>query len=84
MTNITEILRNTISNGDCLQLMPELPTRSVDFILTDPPYIVNYKSRDGRKIANDDNDEWLHPHLLKCTAYLQIIALQLGSVEKFI
>ena len=61
MTNSTEIFRNTISNGDCLQVMPELPARSVDFILTDPPYIVNYKSRDGRKIANDDNDEWLQP-----------------------
>lgn len=52
---------NTIINGDCLNLMPQLPARSVNFILTDPPYIVNYKSRDGRKIPNDDNEAWLQP-----------------------
>jgi len=27
-----------------------LPDKSVDFILTDPPYITNYRSRDGRKV----------------------------------
>jgi adenine-specific DNA-methyltransferase len=33
----------------------------VDFILTDPPYVARYRSRDGRKIANDDNADWLCP-----------------------
>lgn len=66
MTNGNEKLnqegfRNTIINGDCLNLMPQLPAECVNFILTDPPYIVNYKSRDGRKIINDNNDEWLEP-----------------------
>lgn len=55
------ILRNTILNADCLKALPMLPDRSVNFILTDPPYIVGYKSRDGRMIANDDNDAWLKP-----------------------
>jgi hypothetical protein len=27
----------------------------------DPPYIVNYRGRDGRKVANDDNAHWLRP-----------------------
>jgi site-specific DNA-methyltransferase (adenine-specific) len=54
-------LHNTILNGDCLKLLPELPARSVDFILTDPPYITRYKSRDGRIVPNDDNDRWLKP-----------------------
>jgi site-specific DNA-methyltransferase (adenine-specific) len=35
--------------------------RSVNFILTDPPYITRYKSRDGRVVPNDDNDKWLKP-----------------------
>ena len=52
---------NTILNGDCLDLMPQLAARSVNFILTDPPYITRYKSRDGRYVPNDDNDEWLKP-----------------------
>jgi hypothetical protein len=27
---------NTILCGDCIQVMPQIPTGSVDFILTDP------------------------------------------------
>ena len=54
-------LRNTIVNGDCLAILPQLATASVDFILTDPPYIAGYKSRDNRTIRNDDNAAWLAP-----------------------
>jgi adenine-specific DNA-methyltransferase len=52
---------NAILNCDCLNLLPNLPDESVNFVLTDPPYLVGYKSRDGRAIANDDNDRWLKP-----------------------
>jgi len=55
------LFRNTIVHGDCLAVLPRMPTRSVDFILTDPPYITRYKSRDGRIVPNDDNDRWLKP-----------------------
>jgi adenine-specific DNA-methyltransferase len=34
---------------------------SIDFVLTDPPYLANYRDRDGRSVANDDNAEWLDP-----------------------
>jgi adenine-specific DNA-methyltransferase len=57
----THILSNTILNADCLKALPMLHDRSVDFILTDPPYITRYKSRDGRTVLNDDNDNWLKP-----------------------
>ena len=53
--------RNTIVHADCLNFLPQIETRSVDFILTDPPYITRYKSRDGRIVPNDDNDAWLKP-----------------------
>lgn len=53
--------RNTLLQGDCLQLLPQLPAGSVQFILTDPPYITRYQSRDGRTVPNDDNDAWLQP-----------------------
>lgn len=53
--------KNSIIHADCLKALPMLPSKSVDFILTDPPYLVNYKSRDGRSIRNDDNDRWLKP-----------------------
>jgi adenine-specific DNA-methyltransferase len=53
---------NRIINGDCVSILPELPAESCDFVLTDPPYLVNYRSRDGRSIANDDHaGGWLKP-----------------------
>ncbi len=53
--------RNSILHADCLRALPMLPDRSIGFILTDPPYITNYRSRDGRSVRNDDNDKWLKP-----------------------
>jgi adenine-specific DNA-methyltransferase len=53
--------RNSIIHGDCVQILAQSQAASVDFVLTDPPYLVNYKSRDGRSIANDDNADWLRP-----------------------
>jgi len=55
------IFRNTIIHADCIKALPMLPDRSVGFILTDPPYITNYQSRDGRRVPGDDNDTWLKP-----------------------
>lgn len=54
-------IENTILRADCLEALPELPAAYADFVLTDPPYITNYKSRDGRTVPNDDNDAWLKP-----------------------
>jgi site-specific DNA-methyltransferase (adenine-specific) len=53
--------RNTVIHGDCVQVMQRMESASVDFILTDPPYLVRYRSRDGQTIRNDDNDAWLNP-----------------------
>ena len=52
---------NTIVHADCTQFLPSLPSGSVDFILTDPPYLVSYTPRDGRTVSNDRNDTWLKP-----------------------
>ena len=52
---------NHIHLGDCINVMQSFPQNYVDLIVTDPPYLVNYKSRDGRSIANDINDNWLEP-----------------------
>lgn len=50
---------NSIVQGDCVNLMRQMPAVSIDFILTDPPYLVRYESRDGRRITNDIKDTWL-------------------------
>jgi site-specific DNA-methyltransferase (adenine-specific) len=61
MTNSPPALHNTIINGDCVSVLPQLDPGSVNFILTDPPYVARYKSRDGRTVPNDDNFAWLKP-----------------------
>jgi len=45
--------------------MRSLGADSVDFVLTDPPYIVRYRGRDGRSVQNDDNDQWIVPAFRK-------------------
>lgn len=54
-------LLNTVTHGNCVKLMAQMPSASVDFVLTDPPYLVRYRDRQGRTLANDDNDSWLNP-----------------------
>jgi adenine-specific DNA-methyltransferase len=53
--------RNEIILGDCCQVLRELPAACVDFVLTDPPYLVNYQDRSGRSLAGDVQGDWLRP-----------------------
>lgn len=54
-----------VVHGDCLKIMPDLPDESIDLVLTDPPYAINYRS--NRRIARPkfnhiDNDlpgDWI-------------------------
>ena len=52
---------NQILHGNCIEMMRQMPANSVDFILTDPPYLVNYRDRSGRTIQNDVDESWLKP-----------------------
>ncbi len=63
--------RNTIHQGDCTKLMTGMAANSVDFILTDPPYITRYRGRDGRTVANDDNSRWLKPAFAEMSRLLK-------------
>lgn len=47
--------------GNCVHIMSGFPDNAVDFILTDPPYLVGFRDRQGRTIAGDKTDEWLQP-----------------------
>jgi len=61
MTSKAQAPRNVIFNGDCIDVMRSFDDGTVDFILTDPPYVTRYRDRQGRKVANDDNGRWLRP-----------------------
>ena len=37
------------------------PSQTIDFVLTDPPYLVDYQPRDGRRCTGDDTNIWLRP-----------------------
>ena len=46
-------MHNRVIQGDCAAVLKALPSESVDFVLTDPPYFVRYRDRSGRTIRND-------------------------------
>lgn len=54
-------VRNAIIQGDCIRVMRLMQDASVDFVLTDPPYLCRYRSRSGQTVANDNNAVWLRP-----------------------
>lgn len=49
---------------DCRVVLPFIPDSTFDFVLTDPPYAVNYRGRwdsDAQPIAGDDSTDWIEP-----------------------
>ncbi|MDW5267414.1 MULTISPECIES: DNA methyltransferase [Acidobacteriaceae] len=64
-------LTNQIVHGNCIDVMRQMPANSVDFILTDPPYLVNYRDRTGRTIQNDVDDTWLKPAMAEAYRVLK-------------
>ncbi|RUM99894.1 DNA methylase [Pseudaminobacter arsenicus] len=62
---------DTVIHGDCIDVMSRMESGSVDMILTDPPYITHYRSRDGQTVRNDDNDRWLAPAFAEAHRVLQ-------------
>jgi site-specific DNA-methyltransferase (adenine-specific) len=51
--------------------MRSLPVSSIDFILTDPPYLVRYQDRQGRSIRNDSKSDWLMPAFSEASRVLK-------------
>jgi DNA modification methylase len=62
---------NQILHGDCIEVMGQMPTNTVDFTLTDPPYLVNYRDRSWRSIQNDADESWLKPAMAEAYRVLK-------------
>lgn len=63
MINISDIKKYRIINGDCFEVLKQIPDNSIDLILTDPPYnIAKYSTGnikfDWRSDINNDLAEW--------------------------
>jgi site-specific DNA-methyltransferase (adenine-specific) len=62
---------NAVVCGDCLEGMKMIPDKSIDLVLTDPPYGMNYQSSwrtasdKFSKIDNDVSLEWIRPFLIE-------------------
>lgn len=66
--------RNKLYQGDCIQIMRDnIANESIDLIVTDPPYLINYAS--GRRkyddkfdyvIQNDNNPELIIDYIKEC------------------
>ena len=54
---------NQLINQDSVEFMKSLPDQSIDLVVTDPPYLIDYSSyrTKSKKIQNDDNNLWVEP-----------------------
>ncbi|MDX2085759.1 MAG: DNA methyltransferase [Candidatus Melainabacteria bacterium] len=48
---------NQIICGEATRILSTFRPQSIDLVITDPPYLVRYRDRDGRTLANDDSPE---------------------------
>mgnify|MGYP005862256575 FL=1 len=65
--------RYKLYNGDCLEIMDNIDDKSIDLIITDPPYLINYQSNRRKKkdrfdkIKNDkDNYILIQEYFKEC------------------
>ena len=65
---------NQLIHGDCLEKMKDIPDNSVDLIVTDPPYLINYKTNYRKDkthdfctpINNDNNVKFIVDYIKEC------------------
>jgi site-specific DNA-methyltransferase (adenine-specific) len=61
--------------GDCLELMKDIPDKSIDLVVTDPPYGMDFQSHRRKeiyaKIKNDTNLDWLNCYFKECSRILK-------------
>lgn len=53
--------RNSIITGDAAQFLKNVAEGTIDLVVTDPPYLVNYRDRSGRSLQNDNNPDGVLP-----------------------
>ena len=71
---------NKIYNEDCLEGMKRIHDNSIDLIVTDPPYLISYKTgrrkdkthRFNETILNDDNEQLIKSYIKECHRILKV------------
>lgn len=66
---------NKVICGDCLEVMKGIPDKSIDLVLTDPPYGMDYVSSRRKhkfeKIALDNNVDWFEEFIVQAYRVLK-------------
>ena len=68
---------NKILQGDCLQVMKDISDKSIDLIVTDPPYGIDLTPQrqnskfKGEKVLNDNKLDWLPDFAKECARVLK-------------
>lgn len=65
---------DVIYNEDCIEGMKKIPDESIDLIVTDPPYLMKYKTNYRKdkhhkfcsEIAGDDDQELINTYIKEC------------------
>lgn len=65
---------DVIYNQDCIEGMKKIPDESIDLIVTDPPYLMNYKTKHRKdkhhkfcsEIEGDDDQELIKNYIKEC------------------
>jgi len=52
-TPIQQQYVNQVIHGDCIEKMDAIPSKTVDLIVTDPPYLINYKTNHRQDKTHD-------------------------------
>ena len=61
--NSIDLWLNKIHCGDCLELMKQMPSESIDLVVTSPPY--NLKNSSGRGLKHLPGGKWKKPAMVK-------------------
>lgn len=64
---------------DCIEYMKQLPDECIDLIVTDPPYLMNYRTnhrqnkdhRFCKPILNDTNEKLITDYIKECYRILK-------------
>jgi len=67
-----EEAKNTILQGDCIEEMKKLPDNSVDAVVTDPPYGLNFMGKEWDNYTdNEALQEWTEKWAKECLRVLK-------------
>jgi len=51
-------LKMHLIQGDCLEILPKIESRSIDCIITDPPYFIGFKSSAVKEGTTSGRQDW--------------------------